>query len=264
MPRVRCGDIGLNYEVSGRGQPLLFIHGLGSSTRDWEAQVAFFAQYYKVVTVDLRGHGLSDKPKGPYSIPLFATDIAVLMRSLNIAPAHVVGISMGGMIAFQLALDFPNLVKIMVIVNSGPAFTISNFKQRLWLKQRVMIVRLLGMRVMGEVLGGRLFPEPQQNQLRRRLVERWAKNDKRAYLASLYAMVGWSVADRLHSIICPTLVVAADQDYTPVSLKQAFVGSIPEAELVVIDDSRHMTPIDQPEHFNQVLMTFLVKHTPPE
>jgi len=83
----------LYYEVTGKGQPLAFIHGLGDSTQTWEKQVAFFSSTYKVVTFDVRGHGRSDKPAGPYSIPLFAEDTAGLLRSLQLAPAHVVGLS---------------------------------------------------------------------------------------------------------------------------------------------------------------------------
>ena len=88
-------------------------------------------------------------------------------------------------------------------------------------------------------------------------VERWAENDKRAYIDSMRAIVGWSVADHLGTIRCPTLVIAADEDYTPVSLKEAYVAKMPQAELVVIADSRHATPVERPEQFNEALMAFL-------
>jgi len=110
---------------------------------------------------------------------------------------------------------------------------------------------------MRKVLGKRLFPRPEHEELRRLFVERWAENDKRAYLDSLRAIVGWSVTDRLGTISCPTLVVAADEDYTPVSVKEAYVAEIPQAELVIIPDSRHATPAERPEQFNEVLMAFL-------
>lgn len=257
MPKLHVRDIDLYYEINGQGQPLLFIHGVGSSARDWGAQVAFFSQRYQVVTVDVRGHGQSDKPPGPYGIPLFAADTAELIKSLGIAPAHVVGLSLGGMIAFQLTVGTPDLVKSLVIVNSGPEFVIRTFKGYLQVFQRLLIVRLLGMRKMGQVLGKRLFPKPEHEELRQVFVERWAENDKRAYLDSLRAVVGWSVTDRLGTISCPTLVVAADEDYTPVSVKEAYVAEIPQAELVVIPDSRHATPAERPEQFNEVLMAFL-------
>ena len=95
MPTLQLNDIGLYYEIIGEGAPLLFIHGLGSSIRDWEPQVDFFAERYKVILFDVRGHGKSSKPPGPYSIPQFAADTANLLEKLEVAPVHVVGISMG-------------------------------------------------------------------------------------------------------------------------------------------------------------------------
>ena len=86
------------YEISGDGEPLLFIHGCGYSTRDWENQVPIFSQKFRVITIDLRGHGKSDKPKGPYSVLMFAQDVAELLESIEINSINVVGFSIGGMI----------------------------------------------------------------------------------------------------------------------------------------------------------------------
>src|SRR5512138_1073317 len=105
MPSVIVNGIQLHYEVRGQGQPLVFIHGLGSSTRDWDAQTAAFEHDYQVITCDLRGHGQSDKQAGPYTIPLFATDLASLLAGLGVDSAHLVGISLGGAVALQCALD---------------------------------------------------------------------------------------------------------------------------------------------------------------
>jgi len=259
MPTLQLRDIRLYYEVAGQGDPVVFIHGLGSSARDWEYQVPFFAPRYRVVVFDVRGHGRSDKPPGPYSVPLFAQDAAALIRALEAAPAHVVGISMGGMIALQLAVDEPALVRSLVVVNSGPELVVRTFRERLMILQRFLIVRLLGMRKMGEVLSQRLFPRPDQAPLRQMFVERWAENDPRAYREAMRALVGWSVADRLGDIRCPTLVIASDQDYTPVSAKEAYVARMPNARLVVIPDAHHAVTVERPEEFNQVLLDFLMQ-----
>jgi 3-oxoadipate enol-lactonase len=109
------------------------------------------------------------------------------------------------------------------------------------------------------------MPKPEHEELRRLFVERWAENDQRAYLDSLRPdgfpkpVRSWSVADRLGTIRCPTLVIAADEDYTPVSLKEAYVAKMSQAELVVITDSRHATPAERPEQFNEALIAFLSK-----
>src|SRR5258708_20585844 len=88
MPMIAVNHTQLYYEVSGQGQPVVLIHGLGSSTRDWEEQVPEFSRNYQVITFDLRGHGRSEKPAGPYQIPVFAADLASLLQPLGVAPAH--------------------------------------------------------------------------------------------------------------------------------------------------------------------------------
>lgn len=257
MPILPLDDVDLYYEVIGEGQPLLLIHGLGSSSRDWQEQVGTFASRYQIILFDVRGHGKSSKPPGPYSVPLFAADTAKLLKSLGIGPVHVVGISMGGMIAFQLAVSEPEMVRSLTIVNSSPELVVRTLKERMQVWQRFLIVRLLGMRKMGQVLSKRLFPKPEQEEMRAIFVERWAENDVRAYLEAMRALVGWSVADRIKDIDCPTLVIASDEDYTPVAEKEAYVEQIKGAELVVIEDARHAVTVEQVEQFNAAVEAFL-------
>ena len=259
MPKLNIGEINFYYELAGQGQPIVFIHGLGSSTRDWAAQAAYFSDGFKVVTFDLRGHGQSDKPRGPYSVPLFATDIAQLIKTLRLDPAHVVGLSLGGMVAFQLVVSFPTLVKSLAIVNSVPEYRLRSLKARFDGLRRLFIVHVLGMRKMGQFLGKQLFPKPEQAALRQIFIDRWAENDRWAYSAAMRAVVGWSVLDRLHAVRCPVLIVSADEDIFPLSFKRAYTEKISQAELVVIPNSRHFTTVECSEAFNEVLDTFLAK-----
>lgn len=264
MPTLLVSNIELYYERSGAGQPVLLIHGLGGSSRDWELQVPALAAQYEIITVDMRGHGRSGKPRQRYRIPGFAADLAGLVDGLNAAPVHVVGFSLGGMVAIELALNYPALVRSLVVVNSGPRAPAGTLRQRLGLiatyVRRVATVRLFGMRRMGEVLAAQLLPEPEQEPLRRRLITHWAENDPRAYLAALRAIGGWDVTARLGELPCPTLVVAAEMDYTPLTFKQAYVAHIPRAELVVINGSRHFTPFDRPAELNAAILGFLQAH----
>ena len=260
MAYLLINQIKLNHEIYGEGPPLLFIHGLGSSIQDWENQVAHFANHYKVIVYDLRGHGKSDKPNGPYAVSQFASDTAILMRELNLPATHVVGHSLGGMIAFQLALDFPDLVKTLTIVNSAPTIVFSAWKNRMFLASRKLNVKILGLHSLSRSLGESLFPKPEQANLREQFITRWRENDPQAYLHSLHAFEHWDVTERLKTLDCPTLIITADRDYTTVAYKQAYLRHIKHAEFVVIHDSRHMTIIDQPEIFNKTLEVFLEKY----
>lgn len=261
MPTLRVGDIDMYYEVSGEGDPLLLLHGLGSSTRDWEYQVPVFAKNHKVITLDARGHGRSDKPAGPYGIAQFAADTAGFIRMLKAGPVHVVGLSMGGAIAFQLAVDAPELVRSMCIVNAGPEL-LPRLKDKLMLFTRLLIVRFLGMRMTGRKLAGEMFPHKHQAEFRKKLVDRWAENDKGAYLDTIRALVGWSVAGRIENITCPVLVVRGELDDTPLEVTDAQLARMPNARKAVVKDSRHATPVDQIEKFNRLLLEFLKSMEP--
>jgi len=170
---------------------------------------------------------------------------------------HLVGISMGGMIGFELATRRPELLKSLTIVNSAPEVKPRTLREYLEVARRLFLAHVLGLDTVGKALGKLLFPKPEQADLRRKIEQRWPQNDKRAYLSSLHAIIGWGVQERLGRITCPTLVVSADRDYTPVTLKQAYVERLPNARLVVIEDSRHATPLDQPQVFNSTLLDFL-------
>jgi pimeloyl-ACP methyl ester carboxylesterase len=259
MPLLSSHEVQLYYEATGAGQPLLFIHGLGSSTRDWEPQVAEFSRSYRVITVDLRGHGQSDKPAGPYTIPMFAADVATLIQTLGAAPAHVVGLSLGGGVAFQLAVDYPALLKTLTIVNSGPSMGVTPEQAQAEIARRVGIVQEMGMRAMGQALAPNLFPSPEHEALRQTFIERWAANEPQPYIEATKSLLGFDVTGRLGEIQCPVLIVTAEHDYTPVAAKEAYVKLMSNAELVVIPGAHHATPMEQPQSFNAALKAFLAK-----
>ena len=257
MPTATIDGVALHYEVHGAGEPLLLIHGLGSSALDWEEQVLAFSRSHRVIAFDLRGHGRSERPAGPYSIARFAADAAGLLRELGVAQAHVVGISLGGAIAFQLALDQPAQVRTLTIVNSGPELILRTLAEKTAIGLRFLILRLFGLPSLGRMVSAKLFPDPAQEHKRRVFEERFAINQREPYIASLRALVGWSVSERIGEIRCPVLVVAADQDYTPVALKEAYVAQLRDARLKVVADSHHALPMEKPEAFNEVLGEFL-------
>ena len=257
MPTLRSNGIDLYYETAGQGEPLLLLHGLGSRSEDWQLQVPAFAQRYRVVAADMRGHGRTSKPPGPYSVPMMAADVLGLLDGLGLAAAHVVGLSMGGMIAFQMAVDQPERVRSLVIVNSGPELVARTFGERLRVWQRLALARLFPPARTAQFLGPRLFPKAEQAELREMFIAHWAQNDPRAYRAAMRALIGWSVLDRVGTLRCPTLIISGDRDYTPASYKERYTALIPDARLVVIEDSGHATPIDQAERFNACVLEFL-------
>ncbi|MEZ4594874.1 MAG: alpha/beta hydrolase [Chloroflexota bacterium] len=131
MPTINLENISLYYEEQGAGEPLILLHGLGSDGRSWEYQRPSFAQQFRVIVVDVRGHGRSAKPLGPYSVPQFANDIFALLDYLQIDRFHLLGLSMGGMIGCQMAQDQPERFLSLTIVNSGPELVAQNWQEAL-------------------------------------------------------------------------------------------------------------------------------------
>jgi pimeloyl-ACP methyl ester carboxylesterase len=257
MPYVCIDETRLYWSECGDGPPLVLVHGLGSSGRDWAAQVERFADRYRVLRIDLRGHGRSERAQGPYSIAQFARDVAVFLRRQEAAPAHVMGLSMGGMVALELAAGAPALVRRLVVVNSVADMRLRSWHDVWVYASRRLAVQALGMRRVGRLLARKLFVKPEQDELRRTFVRRWAQNDKQAYLWAMDAIMRWSVADRLGRIPTPTLLVSSDEDYTPVRAKRRMAARMPNAEVAVVEEARHALPVERPAAFNATVEAFL-------
>jgi len=248
----------LFFETTGDGPPLLLLHGLGSSQADWQLQTPVFARSFCVIAPDCRGHGKSDKPPGPYSIELFADDVTALLTYLGVAQAHVLGVSMGGLVAQQLALDSPQAVKSLLLVNTFSHLVVAGLGAWLTVLRRILTMQFLSMAHIGQLVAHQLFPKPEQETLRQITAQRWALNDRTAYRAAARAVWRFNVAERLGEINCPTLIIAGENDTTVLTPhRQALHWGIPSSRLVVIPDSTHATPVDQPEVFNRTVLEFL-------
>lgn len=257
MPSANLENISLYYEEAGAGEPLVLLHGLGSNGRSWEYQIAPFSEHFRVIVPDVRGHGRSTKPPGPYSVTQFSKDIFALLDHLQVDQFHLVGLSMGGMIGFQMAVEKPERLKSMIVVNSGPELIPQGLKEKWQIWQRKLITRFVSMEKIAEIIGGRLFPESDQAELKEKFIQQMGGNDPKAYKAATNALLGWSVSNQLDRIDFPVLVVSADNDYTPVAFKEAYMHQLPTSKLHVVENSRHATPVDQPEAFNTAVLQFL-------
>lgn len=257
MPTLQLAELALYFEESGAGPPVLLLHGLGSSGRDWNLVAPALAAGHRLLVPDVRGHGRSGKPAGAYGVPLFARDIAALCDHLGLTALHVVGVSMGGMIGFQLAVDRPELVRSLVVINSGPDMVPRTLRMWLALKLRVTLLRLFGPAYLGRLLAQRLFPQPEQGELRQRFQTSIGENEPGAYLRATQGLIGWTVLDRLAEVRCPVLCLASEHDYTPLAAKQAYVRLLKDAQLQEVKDSGHAAPVDQPAQVIAAVTSFV-------
>lgn len=256
MGVLRVEGARLYYQLAGAGRPLVLLHGLGASSGDWEFQVPEFARHFQVVVPDFRGHGASDRA-GDYSVQRFADDTWQLLDRLKLRAPVLVGHSMGGAVAMQMALDRPGAVPKLVLSNTLPSFRTDTAAKRLMLWTRLVMMSVLGPRKLAEIMTQRLYPRADQAALRAKVARRNATNDRNVYLASIRALTQWSVRERLAALDLPVLVLASEHDYFGGTEVERFVAALPDARLRLFPGARHGLPLEMPEAFNRVVLEFL-------
>jgi pimeloyl-ACP methyl ester carboxylesterase len=252
---IELGPVSLNVEVSGEGPAIIFIHGFTTTSGFWRNQVDVLAQDHKVVRFDLRGHGDSAKPRGvPYTIEAFSDDLVQLMGRLGIDDAVLVGLSMGGSIVMRTALDHPELVKALVLVDTSAAGVGEAIASSRVLSQ----IQAVGVETASSDVIEHSFAASAD-----RSVVDWAKQEvtKAPVHVATEAIVSlgtFDVRDDLEKIGCPTIIIVGEEDeITPISLSERLNKGIAGSELVIIRGSNHFPMLEQPAVFNKALMEFL-------
>jgi len=257
MPTIQVNATELFYECIGQGPPLLLIHGLGSSGDDWAFQREDLARGHSLILPDLRGSGRSAKPPGPYSIAQFAEDLWALLDALGFEYTDILGFSLGGAIALEMALTRPARVRRLVLCNALANYRTDTWRKWLEAHLQLALVRTLGLRRTARMIANRLFPHEDQAPKRQRVIDVIGANPRAAYLATIHALIGWSALDRLSTLRCPALIIAAEFDYTPLADKRIEAAHFPSVDFVVIPGSRHGTPFDSIDPFNACVLGFL-------
>ncbi len=257
LPHAEINELKLRYLDKGNGPVLLLLHGLGASHADWQKQVDFFARVFRVIAPDLRGHGAT-AGEGPFTVDRMATDISQLLDVLKVGSFFVIGHSMGGAVAMQLALFKPERVKKLVLADTLPSFIPNSFKKRVMLWTRLMIMRFLGPAALARRSALQMFPKPEHEPLRELITLRHQRTPKPVYLALLGTLSRWSVADRLSWLTMPVFVIAGENDYFLPQEAQAFSDLLPDGRCRIVEGAHHHLPLEKPEDFNRVTMEFLM------
>ena len=256
MKRIQVNGARIAYIDDGEGAPVLLLHGLGGSADDWRLQRDEFRARYRVIVPDLRGFGASER-REPFTIQQHARDMAALLVALGITRARVVGLSMGGAVAIELALRAPERVAALVLANTAPGFLLTNWQRRRMALKRVLVAAFFGVGAVARLFSQKMFPDRHQGRLRRRQIQRASQTSRWVYLASLRALTRWNGEARLGTIAAPTLVLGAEFDLTSSREKRRWTALIPRALFVEIPGSRHHSEQDSPVRFNREVLAFL-------
>lgn len=262
MPYTEAPGFRMAYETHGSGEALLLINGLGGDRAEWLFQVPAFAARFRVVAFDNRGAGASETPPGPYSTAQMADDAARLLDVLAIDRAHVLGVSLGGMIAQEVALRHPERIRALVLACTAPGGegavhpapeALAAFARSPAADREVEIRRAL------PYLYSERYRRERPAEIEafvRRRVAAAASVDGHAW--QLAAAVGHSAWDRLAKIRAPTLVIAGEDDrLVSAENSRRIAGRIPRAKLVLLPGAPHRFFAESADAFNREVLSFL-------
>ncbi|MEV8634105.1 alpha/beta fold hydrolase [Streptosporangium sp. NPDC051023] len=236
------------------GGPVLLLHGIGGSSGSFDAQIPALSARHRVLAWDAPGYGRSGDPAAPPGMSGYAAAAAALLPG----PAHVVGVSWGGVVATRLALEHPGLVRSLVLADStrGSGRTP---EQAAAMRGRASELERLGAAAFAGARGPRLLSPRAPQELVDRVVTSMERSIRLpGYTYAAAAMAGTDHSDVLGSLSVPVLVVVGDQDrVTGVAESQAIAAAVPGARLAVIPGAGHLANQERPEEFNRLVLEFL-------
>ena len=259
--RIDAGEIRMAYELSGpEGAPVACLnHCFGSDLHYWERHLSAF-EGFRVLRYDTRGHGGSDAPPGPYRLETLAADVAGLQDALGIERVHFCGVSLGGQIAQTFALDYPERVASLVLVNTTCEY--SEDQVALWRARARQVVEE-GIESLHDTLMARWFSDEavaRQPPGYRYMAEAIRRFRPEGFAAAVEAMCHLHTTPRLPRIAAPTLVIGTPEDPgAPREVTEKMARLIPNAELEWLTPARHLASLEHPERFNALVRTFLAK-----
>ena len=261
MPYAENGQTKIYYETNGAGEPLLLIAGLGAPQRAWRRILPLLARKHQIITFDNRGTGETVFSEDePFSIPKMTTDAKAVLDTENIKSAHVLGMSMGGMIAQEFALNFPETTRSLIL-----AVTTCGGARGVHAKPEVFFA-----------LQGRAFSSPEEafwamapyiydaNTPRELLEEDFASRDGKItspqnIMRQMQAIISWQGSfDRLKQITAPTLVLHGVNDQLiPCANAKILADAIPNTKLIELENASHIFTTDQTEKSAEAVLEFL-------
>ena len=270
MPEIQSNGISLFYEITGNGTPVVFVHEFAGDRRSWEDQVRFFGRRYHVITYNARGFPPSEVPEGPshYTQDHATDDLAGLIQALDLAPAHVVGLSMGGFATLHLGLRYPELARSIVVAGCGYG---SEMSQREAFQREALEVARRFEEEGLEKFAKTYTAGPTRVQLERKdpiAYDRFCKEFvDRSAKGSADTMRGlqagrpsvYELEESMRKMEVPTLILSGDEDEPCLEPGLFMKRTIPTAALITFPNAGHLINLEEPAMFNRIVLDFITE-----
>jgi len=250
--------IEIHYVSEGAGPPVTLVHGVGSNLGSWDPIAKRLAEKYRVVRLDLRGHGLSSRIE-TCSLDSFLDDVSLVLDTLGIERTHLAGFSLGGMIAQAFVLAHPERVDKLAFISAVAGRTP---EERANVMSRARKVHAEGIASVVTAAEDRWFTEVFRKahpEVVRERLEELKANDHRSYAAAYSVFAAGDIGDRLHAIRRPTLIVTGEYDVGSNTRMARFMHkAIPGSTLRILPGLKHSVLLEAPDTISQLLLDFLV------
>jgi 3-oxoadipate enol-lactonase len=258
MPFVENQGTKIYWDEQGQGAPVLLIMGLGYASVMWYRNRPALAQHFRTIAFDNRGVGRSHVPPGPYSIATMASDAAAVLDAADVACAHVFGVSMGGMIAQEFALQYPARTRSLILgctSPGGPSSTRADNTVIDVLLMRGMTPEQAREAILPYIYDAATPRERIEEDINLR--EPWLPSPE-GYMAQLQGILAWEAYSRIAQIAAPTLVIHGESDaLVPPGNGELIARRIPGAKFVLLQHASHLFLTDQTQTANQEILDFL-------
>ncbi len=272
-------DIKICYDILGEGEPVVLIHGFSDRKEHWRAQIGDLSRYFKVIRIDNRGAGKSDRPDGTYSMEIYANDIKGLLDHLDIEKTHIIGHSLGGIIVQNFVLKYPKKINKIVLINTIAGITPPGVPpdQGIEYYRKNAITNLNAMKkdplnvfiVKAKKSYSREFWKQMKENPKKKFHNIWSVEDlveektlygptEKDLIHQVEALKTHNTYDRLQEIKNEVLIIAADKDKTcPKLLNEKIHEFLPNSKFIIISNAGHQSILEYPHIINQHIIKFL-------
>jgi len=258
MAKLQLQDCELFYSIEGEGIPLTLIHGVGGDHELWRGVIASLGEGYRILTMDIRGHGQSSKPKGPYSLELFRDDLRALLDHVGFDKTHLAGFSLGGLISQKFAIDEGERLLSVAIISAIAGRTEEDFKQ---VQQRAALLRQQGAHSHLVNAVDRWFTDefranhPEVMEWRR---NKSLQNDPDAYAAAYQVFAENDLVDQLSRVTVPTLAITGEHDVgSPPRMSEVIANRVQNGRVTILPKLKHAVLLEAPEIIASLISDFI-------
>ncbi len=266
MPLAEVDSGRLYYEIYGEGQWLVLLHGAWANHQWWRWQIPELSRYYRVLALDVRGHGKSSPLEKPYSVAGFAQDLSLLLHKVGAKEVALVGWSMGGIISIEYSLNNPDKVKALILIATR-GHRNPMMKLRVWFQslQNRLSLMMDFADYEGFVYENQVIKEVKSmmSPITPPEVIDWVmadliNNPRRNFLEVAKSLWDWEAGEKLKTITVPTLIMVGDKDTrTPPRFSRLLHENIPNSQLKIIPNCSHFLALERPEIVNTEIIRFL-------